>query len=85
MESITFEDVLIHYQTRLKETSDEIETIKSEIKKAESYIDSGWQGDAADVCRLKLETVNGELSKALSDISEALVKLSAINEELASE
>ena len=85
MESITFEDVLIHYQTRLKETSDEIETIKSEIKKAESYIDSGWQGDASDVCRLKLETVNGELSKALSDISEALVKLSAINEELASE
>ena len=83
MEEITFVDVLTHYQMKLKEASDEVETIKNQIQKAESYIDMGWAGTAADACRLKLQSVNGELAKTLIEISEALIKLSAIGEELA--
>ena len=85
MEEITFVDVLTHYQMKLKEASDEVETIKNQVKKAESHIDSGWTGAAADACRLKLESVNGELAKTLTEISEALIKLSAIGEVLAEE
>lgn len=85
MDEITFVDVLTHYQIKLKEVSDEIETIKNQVKKAESYIDTGWTGAAADACRLKLESVNGELAKTLTEISEALIKLSAIGEVLAEE
>ena len=85
MEEITFVDVLTHYQMKLKEASDEVETIKNQVKKAESHIDSGWIGAAADACRLKLESVNGELTKTLTEISEALIKLSAIGEFLAEE
>lgn len=83
MDEITFVDVLTHYQMKLKEASDEVETIKNQVKKAESHIDTGWVGSAADACRLKLESVNGELTKTLTEISEALIKLSAIGESLA--
>ena len=83
MDEITFLDVLTHYQMKLKEASDEVETLKTHIKKAESHIDSGWSGAAADACRLKLESGNGELAKTLTEISEALIKLSAIGEVLA--
>lgn len=85
MEEITFLDVLTHYQMKLKEVSDEVETIKAQIKKAESYIDAGWTGTAAEACRLKLETVNNELGKTLAEMSEALIKLSAIGDALAEE
>lgn len=85
MDEITFVDVLTHYQMKLKEASDEVETIKNQIKKAESHIDFGWTGAAADACRLKLESVNGELAKTLTEISEALIKLSAIGEFIAEE
>ncbi len=85
MEEITFEDILTHYSLKLKETSDEVETIKNLLKKAEGSIDSGWTGSAADACRLKLESVNGDLAKTLTEISEALIKISAIGESFAEE
>ncbi len=85
MEEITFEDILTHYSLKLKETSDEVETIKNLLKKAEGSIDSGWTGSAADACGLKLESVNGDLAKTLTEISEALIKLSAISESFAEE
>lgn len=85
MEEITFLDVLTHYQMKLKEVSDEVETIKTQIKKAEGHIDTGWTGTAAEACRLKLETVNNELGKTLAEMSEALIKLSAIGDALAEE
>ena len=85
MEEITFEDTLTHYSLKLKETSDEVETIKNLLKKAEGYIDTGWTGLAADACRLKLESVNDELAKTLTEISEALIKLYAISESFAEE
>ncbi len=85
MDEITFVDVLSHYQLKLKEVSDEVETIKKNLKKAEGCIDSGWTGASADACRLKLEYVSSELTKSLTELSEALVKLSAIGEVLAEE
>ena len=85
MEEITFLDVLTHYQIKLREITDEIEAIKKLLKKAEGYIDTGWSGDAAQACRLKLESVNNELSKTLAETSEALIKLSAIGDVLAEE
>ena len=83
MEEITFEDILTHYSLKLKETCDEVESIKNLLKKAESTIDTGWSGSAADACRLKLESVNDELAKTLTRISEALIKLSVISESFA--
>lgn len=83
MEEITFLDVLTHYRMKLKETSDAIENINAQIKKAEGHLDMGWTGQAADACRLKLDTVHTELTKTLSELSEALVKLSAIGDLLA--
>ena len=82
MEEITFFDVLTHYQIKLKEVTDEVEAIKNQIKKAEAHIDAGWSGPAADACRLKLESVNNELGKTLTEMSDALIKLSAISDEL---
>ena len=83
MEEITFLDVLTHYQMKLKEVTDEVELVKNQIKKAEMHIDTGWSGEAAEACRLKLESINNELVKSLAEMSEALVKLSAIGEVLA--
>jgi len=83
VEEITFVDVLTHYQMKLREASNDVESIKNQIKKAEGHIDMGWSGEAADACRLKLDSINGELSKTLNEISEALNKLSAIGETLA--
>ncbi|MBO5869594.1 MAG: hypothetical protein J6Q89_02475 [Clostridia bacterium] len=83
MDEITFEDVLTHYRLKLKEVSDEVEILKNQIKKAEGHIDAGWSGATANACRLKLEVVNGELVKTLAEITEALIKLSAIGELLA--
>lgn len=85
MEEITFVDVITHYRMKLKEVSDEVEIIKNQVKKAESYIDFGWTGSAADACRLKLESVNGELAKTLTEISEVLIKLSSIDKALTEE
>ena len=85
MDEITFVDVLTHYQMKLKEVSDAVETIKNQVKKAECHIDTGWTGAAADACRLKLESVNCELAKTLTEISEVLIKLSAVGEILVEE
>ena len=85
MNEITFEDVLTHYQLKLKEVYDEVETLKTQIKSAQAIIDSGWKGMAADACRQKLEIVNGGLAKTQAELSEALVKLFAIGEQLAEE
>ena len=82
VEEITFADVLTHYQLKLTAAADEVETIKLQIKKAEGCIEMGWTGAAADACRRKLEDITGELGKTLNELSEALVKLSAIGENL---
>lgn len=85
MDEITFVDVLTHYRLKLKEVNDEIETLKNYMKKAEESIDCGWKGAAADACRCKLEAVGDELTKTQAELSEALIKLSAISEQVAQE
>lgn len=85
MEEITFTDVLTHYQMKLQEASDEVTLIKNQLKKATGHIDAGWTGATADALRLKLETVSTDLSRTMNELSEALVKLSAIGELLAEE
>lgn len=82
MEEITFEDVLTHYQLKLREAAEEIEGARNLLKKGGAELDYGWKGEAADALRIKLEEITSELVKALSNISEAQIKLSAISEEL---
>ncbi len=78
MQEITFEDVLTHYQLKLKELSDEIAELENEIKKSYICIENGWKSDAGESCTLKLQTVETELSKVKSEISESQIKLTAI-------
>lgn len=78
MQEITFEDVLTHYQLKLKELSDEIAELENELKKSHISIESGWKSEAADACTLKLETVENELGRIKSEISESQIKLTAI-------
>ncbi len=85
MEEITFEDALTHYQIKLREISDRIDTMRNRIRKAQDHIDLGWRGPAADACRAKLEYADERLVRALSEISEAQIKLSLIGEELYSD
>lgn len=80
MEEITFTDILTHYQIKLREAIDEIEAIRSNMKNAEESIETGWSGEAAEACRLKLDEIDGEAAKALDNLSVALVKLSSIGE-----
>ncbi len=83
MEEITFTDILTHYELKLQETSEGLQDVKNTIKKALAIIESGWKGQAADACRIKLEEINSEINKSASELSEAMAKLSAIGELLA--
>lgn len=78
MDEVTFQDVLSHYKLKLKEFYEEIETLKGNIIKMNSSIESSWSGKAADACVLKLAFVNEKFTKSQSEISEALVKLSSL-------
>ena len=80
MEEITFVDMMFHYEEKLKESSEGIQSIKNQINKLNAVIDSSWSGKAASACRDKLDFVIEELAKTESEISEALVKLSAVGE-----
>lgn len=78
MDELTFIDVLAHYQIKLGEISEEIENVKTYIKKAQNSITSGWTSDAATECMLKLDSIYSEMTKTLVEISEAKTNLSAI-------
>jgi len=80
MEQITFMDVLTHYQMKLKEVQDEIERIRHQLKRAEQEADATWEGPAAEACLLKLATLYEDLGKALTELSETMVRLTAIGE-----
>lgn len=85
MDEITFEDMLSHYQNKLQEASDEIQSIRNLMKQALGALEAGWSGAAAQSCRLKLETVNQEIVRADGELSEAMTRLSAIGDLLAEE
>lgn len=78
MEVISYGDTLRHYQMKLNEVFDEIESISSQLRRAEEILEGGWSGSAAEACRTKIVSVNEEFSKSLSDVSEAILKLSDI-------
>lgn len=78
MDEITLEDMLLHYESKLKEAADEIQRIQSQMKKMALLLDDGWRGEAAEACRDKLQSVIEELTRADGDLSDAMVKLSAM-------
>lgn len=83
MDEITFEDILNHYEVKLRESSEEIQNIKNTLKRCISLSESSWKGLAADSFRLKLENINSELNKSYGELSLALTKLSDIGNLLA--
>lgn len=85
MDEITFVDVLTHYKMKLQETSDTVNGIKDRLRKIGAETDAAWHSPAADAFLQKLEAVDGELAKTLSEISEAFVKLTAIGDDLAAD
>ena len=78
MGEITFEDILIHYERKLRETSEEIEDIKKILRDCIGILDETWSGDASNTFRVKVEGVNAQLTKSYGQLSEALTKLTAI-------
>lgn len=83
MEEITFEDILVHYEGKLRETSEEIENIKNLLRNCVGSSEGSWSGNAAEAFRSKMEGVNAELTKAYGQLSEAMTKLTVIHELLA--
>lgn len=78
MDTICYEDILNHYQLKLKEAFDEVELLGSQLRKAEEQLEAGWTGPAAEACRNKLASVADVYTKALAEVSEAITKLSDI-------
>lgn len=78
MEEITFLDVLTHYQTKIHQLCEELETIRSQLQLSRQTIDESWKGPAAEACKTKVETLYPELNRALSDLSDARLKLGAV-------
>lgn len=85
MNEITFEDILTHYQGKLQEAAEELQNIRKQVKDVAVVVDSSWNGKAAQACRNKLDEINQELSKAGSELSEALTKLLVISDAYADE
>lgn len=85
MDEITFVDVLTHYQMKLQEVSDAVNDLKSRLRKVAAESEAAWRSPAADTFLLKLNAVDAELAKTLSEISEAFVKLTAIGDDLAAD
>lgn len=83
MDEITFVDMLFHYEGKLKESVEEIQSIKSQVNRIRIMIDSSWSGKAASVSGEKLHFILNELTKTEGALSEALLRLSAIGELLA--
>lgn len=85
MEEITFLDVLTHYQLKLKELTDELESMRHRVRLAEAQSEESWQGAASEAMRLHLHTAEEDLSRTLGELSEALTRLTAIGDLLAEE
>ena len=85
MDEITFEDILSHYQLKIQEANDGIQSVKNALKKANASIEAGWKGPSAEACTLKLEDVRAAIAKAESELSETMIKLSAIGDLAAEE
>ena len=83
MDEITFEEILFHYERKLRAAADEIQSLRNQLNRTVSALDSVWTGLAASSCQNKLETIDRELNKASGELSEAFTKLFAAKELLA--
>ena len=78
MEEITFMDALTHYQTKLSQLGEEIEQLRHQLHLSRVTMDEAWKGPAAESCKAKLDGLHRELSRTLSDLSDARAKLSIV-------
>ncbi len=78
MEEITVQDILNHYHIKLKEVSEDVERMRAQLKTAEELIHLGWQGPAADAALWKTEKISSQWNKTASELSDALMRLSAM-------
>lgn len=78
METVTFEDMLLHYERKLTEVTEELGDIKTLIKEALALLEESWQGAAASSYGEKLLTSLSDVQKADNDLNEALIKLSGV-------
>lgn len=79
MDELIFGDVLLHYQKKLQEASDQIDHIRRQLTQELTLVDTNWKGMAANSCRDKISLFNQELSKAGGEIAETMALLGAIS------
>lgn len=80
MEEITFLDALSHYETKLDALSQELERIKYQLNLSRQVLDETWKGPASEACKAKLDTLQPELNRVLSELSDARIRLGGIGE-----
>ena len=76
MDEITFGDILLHYTQKLKEVFEDVEDIRRHLAISIDTVESSWKGNAGDTCRIKLEELNSNYSKVVSELSDSITKLS---------
>lgn len=78
MDEVTFQDVLSHYQLKLKEINEELSVLRNDINSMSSIIEDGWISPAATACVVKLDTVYKQVAKTQEEISSTLVELCSV-------
>lgn len=71
MESITFEDTLVHYKFKLAESLDYLNTVSSQLDQELDMINASWKGSSAEACRVKIEDLKYELEKVRTSLEHA--------------
>ena len=78
MNEITFEDMLIHYESKVTELTDEITDVRNQFKRAIETAQISWRGRAAEAFEEKTMQMLAELTKAdglLSDVMTIIVAI----------
>lgn len=78
MDAVTFEDVLSHYSNILQLAYEELDGIKTPMREAMEITETSWRGPSATACFTKLEEINICLERTKTELSDAMLKLSAI-------
>ncbi len=80
MDGITFEDMLLHYEGKLQEASDELQGLRHSLKAVLETLELSWNGNAANACRQKLEETDARAVKSENALSDARLRLGQIGE-----
>lgn len=78
METITFYDILTHYQLKIMEALDDLSSIQSKLDDASACAETAWKGIASDAFGLKLDELRPEAKKAQEALEQSLTALSVI-------